>query len=236
MSEEIKNRIPDLMNKNFSEYDVFLNEEQNLLMEFEQTKDEEIEPYAARIFPLVKTGEPKIENELRLAAATENRSVLQIPKALFYVSPNNDFALRIIQKTNKTTFGYLITEEENNNALLFCNELQKYYLGNDEGEFALGEIEYALLQNLSFQFIAPADEAYCKFASDAQLFFPKAQKILVERIEKLPGEKVLFLISSVPLSLAVLKTEIHREKFFIQNGQLRLPEILLSGQVTLYFY
>lgn len=236
MNEEIENRIPDLMNSHFSANDLFLNEEQNLLREFEQIKDEEIEPYTARIFPLTKTGEPKIENEVRLAAATENRSVLQIPKALFYVSPNNDFALRIIQKTNKTTFGYLIAEEENNNALLFCNELQKYYLGNDEGEFALGEIEYALLQNLSFQFIVPVDEACCKFVSDAQLFFPKAQKIFVERTDKLPGEKVLYLRSSVPLTLAVLKTEIHREKFLIQNGQLRLPEILLSGQVTLYFY
>lgn len=93
-------------------------------------------------------------NIIKLAAQTSDSKTQLKPK--FYISADDKFAIKIVVRNNEYNCS-IITNEITflEDVLVYCEELDDYFVANGEGQFILSNISGIELNELSFNFILP---------------------------------------------------------------------------------
>jgi hypothetical protein len=171
---------------------------------------------------------------IKLAAQTTNSITHLKPK--FYISSDDKFAIKIITKNNEYHCS-VITNVTNplNELLVYCEELDDYFVTNNEGQFALTNISGLDLDNLNFNFIIPFLSINLYRIND---YFHLISEFDTRQLSLLEDD-VYVIIKFQPDTMfnkVVLKNDGLKNIISYNNNGLKINKKLLTDKNTLLFY
>lgn len=171
---------------------------------------------------------------IKLAAQTSN-STTQL-KSKFYISADDRFAIKIVSKNNEYYCSILTNEcDPLGEFLVYCEELDDYFVSNIEGQFILTNISGLDLNDLNFSFILPALSVNLYNINNSFHLISEFDSSNFKLLEDDTYVELIFLTAKtfkkIVLANGSLKNFISRN-----DDRIRINKKLLSNKNTILFY
>jgi hypothetical protein len=159
-------------------------------------------------------------------------------KTEFYYNKEKNIALKITFKKSTQVCASIIADAnvDVRKTIIFCRELEKYFIPNDKGEFTIGNFDNFHLHEFNFDFLFPAEEiVIMKFGED---YIPSAAFKKAEADDLLINENFITLKmkSEFNVNAVVFKSGSHMDFAKTENNSILIPRIFLAANMKVYIY
>lgn len=226
-----------------------LGEQQKAYREFisgkwkteEESKIAQVINFAPVNFDAV--AEPTRISQITKLAADSNEATKYNSETYFYISDNDDFALKIDEKAaheESSLTATIISEDgkDISNSLLYCTETNKYFLNNSENEIILTGFKNFEYRNFTFSLIQPAAKVFFVMPMGAGQFMAltlnKKYNALKNNFEN--GGLVIEFENTDNIKVVVLKSSKYYDFIPLYDKKVTIPKALTEPKFELLIY
>lgn len=226
--------------ENKSEKGGFIKQESEIYKEFEEFCQREDKDSSERIITFTPYSEPQNEDapEYNSFAAKSAPGVTNIQKESFFIFPEKDIALKLNKKNDKETFASIIATNDfdSKDTILYCNDLNKYFLPDNHNEFHLGNLNNFDTSKMLFSSISPFGSIEISYSGEgyklnSQSDFLKIKDIIINQFDV-----EIELESEIELRAAKIIIGDYIDFLKIQEGKIVISKVILSGFFKIVLY
>lgn len=187
--------------------------------------------------------EPTRISHITKLAADSNEASKYNSETYFYVSDNDDFALKIDEKSGheeSTLTATVISEDgkDVSNSLLYCTETNKYFLNNSENEIALTGFKNFEYKNFTFSLLQPDAKVFFVMPMGAEQYMAltlnKKYNALKNNFEN--GGLVIEFENTDDIKAVVLKSSKYSDFILLNEKKITIPKALTEPKFELLIY
>ena len=210
----------------------------NEFIEFRKKKEEAKESNIISFTPL-SFEENKIEHlPVTLAAMSKSPETLQKPDSFFYYHEAKNIALKIDIKNGNQTYASVIAETDIalEDALLYCKEIKKYFISDEDKTFYLGNHENFDVTKFNFDLIFPKDIISIMITESGHNFISNSGENHLDEVSKSETETEITLNKHLGFTVSVLKSGSYKDFILISDNKILIPNVLLEKKMKLILY
>jgi len=209
------------------------------LLNFEKNERNKSLPVLNSIINFFPAGSDFKENkQLPVKLAAQSNSKSKLNKADFLVSEDGNFLIKISKKTGEEVHLSLISENDSNieDAILFSQELNKYFISNLSNEYVIGQYSSFDLNALNFKAVFPFEKTVLAQKNNSYSTI-SLNNFSNPEIKEITSSFILLNPKAERNIInAVLISSKSKDFLEIKNGLIEIPLILISEKAYILLY